>query len=104
MCIRSPAEMPRAVEDVLDAHLQNDVRMRADPWTLQSDLAQQRVERGARFTLVDGIDPDQNAVHREQLVPDFLGKAFVVDHWARINAGRGKCLENTDEAAVLRSG
>src|SRR6266550_2864231 len=94
--------MARAVEDVLDAHLQNDIRMRADPRTLQSDLAQQRVERGARLTLVDGIDPDQDAVHREQLVADRVGKAFVVDRWAGLDAGSGQCLEDTDEAAVLR--
>ncbi len=64
MRIGAPAQMARAVKDVLDAHLQNDIGMRADPRTLQSDLAQQRVERGARLTLVDGIDPDQDAVLR----------------------------------------
>src|SRR5258708_40339948 len=34
MRIGAPAQMARAVEDVLDAHLQNDIGMRADPWTL----------------------------------------------------------------------
>jgi hypothetical protein len=63
--------------------------MRADPRTLQSDLAQQRVKRGARLTLVDGIDPDQDAVHREQLVADRVGKAFIVDRWAGLDAGSG---------------
>src|SRR5437763_12031609 len=90
MRIGAPAQMARAVQDVLDAHLQNDIRMRTDPRTSQSDLAQQRVERGARLALVDGIDPNEDAVHREQLVADRVGKAFVVDRWASLNAGSGQ--------------
>src|SRR5260370_42086042 len=85
--IAAPAQMARAVEDVLDAHLQNDIRMRADPRTLQSDLAQQRVERGARLTLVDGIEPDKEAVHRVQLVADRDGKALVIDRYAGLDNG-----------------
>src|SRR2546423_15121591 len=104
MRIGAPAQMARAIQDVLDAHLQNDIRMRTDPRTSQSDLAQQRVERGARLALVDGIDPNEDAVHREQLVPNRVGKAFVVDRWAGLNAGSGQRLADTDEAAVLRRG
>ena len=83
-------------------HAQAERLCRADPRTLQSDVAQQRVERGARLTLVDGIDPDQDAVHREQLVADRVSKAFVIDRWAGLDAGTGQCLEDADEAAVLR--
>src|SRR5262249_22964870 len=38
--VRSPVEMLGAVKDLLDAHFENDVGMRADPRPTRSDVAQ----------------------------------------------------------------
>ena len=40
MRVRSPAEMLGAVKDLLDAHFENDLGMRADPRPTRSDVAQ----------------------------------------------------------------
>ncbi|MHC2589447.1 hypothetical protein ACVIG9_003503 [Bradyrhizobium ottawaense] len=102
MRVGAPAEVTRAVEHLLDAHLQDHVGMGAHPRSLRRDVAQQGIELGARLALVDRIDPDQHAVSREQLVADCVGKAFVVDHGVRVDAEGGEGLEDADEAAVLR--
>jgi hypothetical protein len=40
MRVRAPAEMLGAVENLLDAHFENDVGMRADPRPARSNVAQ----------------------------------------------------------------
>lgn len=101
MRVGSPAEMTRSVEHVLDAHLQDHVGMCAHPWPLRRNVAKQRVEGLARLALMDRIDPDEHAIDGEQLIADGVGEDLVVDHRAGVDADRGECFENADEAAVL---
>ena len=74
MRVGAPAQMTRSVEHVLDAHLQDDVGMRAHPRALRRNLAKQRIERRARLALMDRIDPDEHAVDGEQLIADRVGE------------------------------
>src|ERR1700722_3681145 len=102
MGVAAPTQMARPVEYLLDAHLEDDVGMCADPRALRRDLAKQRVERHTCFALMDRIDPDQDAIHREQFVPDRVGEGFVVDDGTGSDTNSGKCFEDGDEGAVLR--
>jgi len=51
---------------------------------------------------VNRIDPDQDAVHRQQLVAHLIGEGFVIDGRLRFDAGSSERLEYADEAAALR--
>ena len=48
------------------------------------------------------IDPDKDAVDRQQFVADGIGEGFVVDDGAALDADSGERFEDADEAAVLR--
>ena len=78
--------------------------MGADPDALRGDVAQQGVQLGAVSAALNRVDPDEDAVHREQLFADGLGEAFVVDHGVPFDAGGGKRFHHIDEAAVFRGG
>ena len=68
MRVRAPAEMPGTVQHFLDAQFENDVRMRADPWSPFRHLAQQGIKRLARFlAILKRIDPYKYAVGLQQL-------------------------------------
>ena len=58
--VGAPAEMLRAIQHLLHAHLEDHVRMRADPDTARGNVAQQRVEHMPVAAIHDGIDPDQD--------------------------------------------
>ena len=80
-----PAEVPGAVEDFLHAHLEDHVGMRADPRAAGRDIAQQRIEHGARLAGVERIDPDEHAVDPEELVADLVGEGLV--EYGRLGVG-----------------
>src|SRR5437868_4297431 len=96
--------MPRAVENVFDAHFENDIGMGADPRTSHGNFAQHLIERFACSALMDWIDPDEHAIDRQQLFADCIGKAFVIDGWLRIDTQRFESLEHPDEAAIVWCG
>jgi hypothetical protein len=100
--IGAPAEMPGTVQDLLHPHLQDDVRVGADPGALRGDLAQQRVERFPRLALVDRVDPHQDAVGGEQLRADLVGEGLIVDRGLGVDAERRQFFEDPVKAAVLR--
>ncbi len=75
--------------------------MGADPRTLRRDLAQQQIERRARLALMDRIDPDQNAVHGQQLVADEIGECLVIDDGIGLDAGSSERFEDANETTVL---
>ena len=74
---RSPSRDAGAVENFLHAHLEDHVGMRADPRAAGRDVAQQRVEHGARPAGVERIDPDQHAVDPEELLAHLVGERLV---------------------------
>jgi|SRR5450755_632493 hypothetical protein len=86
----------RGAADLLNAHLQDDVRMRAQPRALRGDLPQQGIESGARLALMDRIDPNEDPVHREQLIANRVDEGFVVNSRLCLDAGSCKRLEDAD--------
>ncbi|SCB17297.1 hypothetical protein GA0061098_1002242 [Bradyrhizobium shewense] len=76
--------------------------MSADPHAPGSDLAQQGVETGAVSAVSNWVDPDEYAVHREQLLSDLSGETFIVDRGVGLDADGGERFEDLHEAAVLR--
>lgn len=76
--------------------------MSADPHALSRDVSQQCVETSAISTVLNGVDPDQHAVNREQLFTNVLGEAFIIDRRLGFNADGGECFEDVYEAAFLR--
>src|SRR2546423_1522410 len=103
MRIRAPAEVLGSVQNLLDAHLQNDIGMCADPWTARGDLSQQRIERSASLAAAQRIDPDEDTVHAEQLRPHLIGEVLVIDRRLGRDAERRQLLEYAVIAIVLRS-
>ena len=100
--VGAPPEPFRAVQDFLDAHLHDDVGVRADPRAAGGNVAQQRVERGARPALMDRIDPHEDAVRRQQLLAHVVGKFLGIDRGLGTDAERVQLFENAVEAIVLR--
>jgi hypothetical protein len=93
-----------AVQDLLDAHFENHVRMRADPWTHGGDVAQQRIELLARLAVLDRVDPDQHAVDRRELRANLLDHVVGIDGRLGVDAERLKFFEDAMIAIVLRRG
>src|SRR3954447_20774600 len=103
MRVRTPAEMPGAVEHFLDAHFENDIRVRANPWSPFRHLAQQGIKRLARFVaILKRIDPHKDAVGLQQLRPNLVGKLLVIDGWLGMNADRGELFEDAMKAIIGR--
>src|SRR5215472_7728717 len=102
MRVRAPAEMLGAVENLLDAHFENDVGMRAGPRPARRDVTQQRVERLARLALVDRIDPDEHAIGAKQLLAHLIREVLVIDGRLGTDADRGELFEDAVEAVVRR--
>src|SRR5215211_3020701 len=103
MRIRAPGEMPGTVQHFLDAHFEDDVGMRADPWPPFGHLAQQGIKRIARFfAILKRIDPHKYAVGLQQLRANLVGELLVIDGRFGMNADRGKLLENAMKAIVGR--
>src|SRR6516225_5640631 len=89
--------MPRAVQDLLDAHFEDHVGMGADPWSRRRHFAQQPVELLARATIIQRINPDQHAVGLHEL------RAHLIDHVLGIDCRLGsnaKCLKFCKDAMV----
>src|SRR3954447_9399831 len=103
MRIRAPADMPGTVQHFLDAHFEDYVRMRTDPWPPFRHLAQQGIERLARFfAILKRIDPHKYAVGLQQLRANLVGKLLVIDGWLGINADRGELFEDAMKAIIGR--
>ena len=95
--------MPGTVQHFLDAHFENDVRVRANPWSPFRHLAQQGIKRLARFfAILKRIDPHKYAVGLQQLRANLVGKLLVIDGRFGMNADRGELLENAMKAIVGR--
>ncbi|GGI32767.1 hypothetical protein GCM10010987_71060 [Bradyrhizobium guangdongense] len=78
--------------------------MRAHPDALRGDVAQQGVEAGTVSTVLDRVDPDQHAIHSEQLLADGVREALVVNRWLSFDADGIKRREHVGEATSFRGG
>ena len=77
--------------------------MRAYEDPLRSHVAQQSVEDRPVASTHDGVDPDEDAVHRQQPLPDQVGGLIRVDDGLSLNRARGELLENAPPPGALRS-
>src|SRR3954452_12365228 len=103
MRIRAPAEMPGTVQHFLDAHFEDDVRMRANPRPPFGHLAQQGIKRIARFfAILKRIDPHKYAVGLQQLRANLVGKLLIIDSWLGMNVDRGELLEDAMKTVIGR--
>jgi hypothetical protein len=76
----------------------------AHPCAALGDLAQQRVEIDAITSLVNGIDPDQNAIDFGQLGACRLDYIVLVDDLLGVNPGLIERCEDCLEPAVFWGG
>ena len=88
--IGAPAEMPRGVKDLLHPHLERHIGMRTDPHAAGRNIAQHRIEPEAVLAVGDRIDPDEHAIHLQQLLADLVDHIVIVDRRLRVDA---KCRQ-----------
>ena len=77
--IGTPAKLARAIEHLLDAHLENDVGMGAHPDTTRSDFLQQRVEPRSVLARDERVDPDEHAVGGEETHADLFFRLLGIN-------------------------
>jgi hypothetical protein len=104
VAVAAPAQVAGVDEDILGAELEDDVGMGADEHVGRRDLAQQRVQHGARAAGLDGVDPDEHRVQRRQRRAQLVGPVVRIDDRLRLHAARGEGVEQRGEAVVLRRG
>ena len=74
MGVGAPAQMLRAVQNFLHAHLEDHIRMRADPDSPGRDVAQHRIERPVLLRR-NRIDPDEHAIGAQQLLAHLVSES-----------------------------
>ena len=72
MSVRAPPQMFRTVQNLLDAHLENYIGVRADPWPARRDVAKHCVQPFSCQSLMYRIDPDKHAVSFQKPCADFF--------------------------------
>jgi hypothetical protein len=77
----TPAQLARAIEHLLDAQLENDVRVGAHPYPPRGDLSQQRVKPTAVFAATQRVYPNEHAVHREEAHAHRFLNLLGIQHW-----------------------
>jgi len=102
MGVGAPPEMFRAVQNLFDAHLEDNVGMCADPRASCRDAAQHGVKHVPRPALVNRIDPDEDAVKSQKLIADFARDVVGIDHGQRVDAERKQFFEHPAIAVVVR--
>ena len=81
-----------AMQHLLDAHLENNVRVRADPRASGGDIAQHRVQNGARQPVMDGVDPHKNAIGGQQLLADIVHDLIGINRRFGVDPMLAPCL------------
>ena len=102
MGVRAPPEMFSAVQNILDAHLEDDVGVCADPRASCRDAAQYGVKHVPRPAFVNRIDPDEDTVKSQKLIADFARNIVGIDHGQRVDAERKQFFEYPAIAVVIR--
>ena len=89
------------MKDLLRAHLEDHVRMSADPDSSGGDVPQHRVEHRAVLPVGSRIDPDEHAVELQELLAHLERQIVGVDRRLGANAERGQRLEDVAEFVVV---
>ena len=100
--IGAPAEMLGPHQHLFHTHLEDHVRVRTDPRSPRGEFAKQRIERGARFALVDGVHPHQDAIDLRELFAHIVGEGFVVDGRLGVDMLLLQRLKDSMKAIVVR--
>jgi hypothetical protein len=79
--IGAPSQPTRAVEHLLDAHLENDVGVGAHPDPVRSDVPQQEVKLRSVLAVIQRVDPDEHAVHGQEASVDRFLHLLGVQDW-----------------------
>jgi hypothetical protein len=77
--VTAPTHLSGADQDILRAHREDDVWMRAHQDASVGDLAQYRVELSSVLAILDGVHPNESPVRAQQLIAHFVSKLVVVD-------------------------
>ncbi len=72
--------------------------MGADPNATGGDVAKQRVELAAVATVRQGIDPDEDRVHAQELLAKLGGGFLAIDRRLGGDTGGGERLEDGRQA------
>jgi hypothetical protein len=94
--------MFRTVQNLLDAHLENYIGVRADPWPARRDVAKHCVQPFSCQSLMYRIDPDKHAVSFQKPCADFFCNVVVVDLGLRVNAEADQLFKNLAITVVVR--
>src|SRR3954447_6877386 len=90
------------MEHFLGPHLEDDVRMGADPYAARCKLSQQRIKLGAVSAFMDGIDPHEDAVKLCELFAHGVGNIVLVDDRLGSDIGLRQRGEDGLETTGLR--
>jgi hypothetical protein len=75
-----PTQFARAVEHLLDAHLENNVGVGAHPYSVRGNVPQQGVKPRSVLAPAQRVDPDEHAVHGEEARADCFLHLFGIQH------------------------
>src|SRR5262245_58662957 len=103
MCVASPPDVARAIQNFLCAQLQNDVGVRGDKHASGCDIAKHRIEDGSVPSAFNGIDPHQNAVNLHELFSNVCAKIIVIYRRLNVNLPGVEGSEQICKTAILRS-
>ncbi len=92
------------MEHFLGPHLEDHVRMGADPYAARCKLSQQGIKPGAVSAFMDRIDPHEDAVKLCELFAHGVGNVVLVDDGLGSNLGLRQRGEDGLEATGLRVG
>src|SRR5215469_2630895 len=102
MGVAAPVQMLRAMQDFLHAHLEDHVRVCADPRAACSDIAQQDIERHTGLTSTERINPHKHPIDRQKLLAHLVRELFIIDCGFGIDAQHRQFLEDAMITIILR--
>src|SRR5215207_819697 len=92
------------MEHLLGSHLEDHIGMSAHPDAALCNFAQQRVEIGAVASLMDRVNPDEQAIESGKLRADGVDDLVLVNHRFCVDIDMSERREDGLEAARLARG
>ena len=99
--VGAPADVPGAEQHFLGSQLQNHAGIRGDPDALRRGLEKHSVQVPSVGAVLNRIDPDQDTVEREQLVPNLVDRAVLEHHRAEVHRQPAERLVQRCEAVAF---
>jgi hypothetical protein len=100
----APTHVAGLEENFLCPHFEDDVGMGADEDPDIGDLTEEGIEASSVATLFDGIDPDEDGVHAQELREDFVCEVLVVDRGVGFQADVINRLRDALETVACEGG